>query len=277
MEKNDDVAAKAADDAMSSLFPQNEAFGESVDGLEGNDGPDEGEDGSSALEVSERPVNTSVLDAMSFEERIEHLARAVKRNPLQREILYKALKFCITRRLLPDVEEMIASCPEFEGAGQSPFFLLRFVVQAGGIEVFEIDEEGEEVTDDRKAGLSEDEIDDLVAQYAYETNDIGKTVVEQMSPKNRMIELLEIEPAYYDTYIEVLGFLEEKQSFAAIDTLLRGREVLMANRDPSDRPIQPSVFIDKLERAGGIYWEKGWVVTEEGKELLETLRERNQA
>ena len=234
------------------------------------------DDVSKYTDVAERENAAVSLDSMTFEERIALLERSVKRNPLHREVLYKTLKYCMERRLLPDVEETIASYPEFPGTAQSPYFLLNFLVKDGGIDVFELDEEGDVVTEERKEGLDEDAIDDLVVQYAYQTNDIGKTVVEEMSPKNRLIELLGIVPEYYDTYIEVLGFLEEKKSFAAVDTLLRGREVLMATRGPDERPLQPSVFIDKLERAGGIYWDGGWIITPEGKELLETLKERNE-
>ncbi|MDR1184028.1 MAG: hypothetical protein LBK67_04455 [Coriobacteriales bacterium] len=208
------------------------------------------------------------------QERVDSLKMVVTRSPLQREIKYKTLKFCCSRRILPEVEDFIASCPEFASAEQSPFFLLRFLLEGGGIDAFELDEEGNVVTDECKEGLTEDEIDDLVVQFAYETNEVGRELVELMSPKQRLLKLLEITPEYYDTFVEVLDFLTTKRSFADVDTLLRGDDVLMVGRDPDDRPAQPSVFVDKLEKAGGIYWEEGWVITEEGREVLEMLRER---
>jgi len=225
------------------------------------------------VEVTTRPEPPD-LDTMDFEDRIALLKRTVTRNPLHREIHYKTLKFCCDRHILPEVEDFIASCPEFSASTQSPFFLLKFLLKGGGIEVYEVDINGEVVTDAQKEGLSEDEIDDLVEQFAYETNEVGRELVKRMSPYNRLLELLEITPEYYDTFIEVLEYLTEKRSMADVDTLLRGRDVLMAGRDPGDRPIQPSVFIDKLEKTGGIYWEKGWLVSEEGRELLTTLEER---
>ena len=225
------------------------------------------------VEVTTRPAQVN-LEGKSFEELVEHLRMVVTRNPLYREIHYKTLKFCCERRILPEVEEYIASCPEFPATTQSPYFLLQFLLQGGGIDVFELDVHGEVVVDEQKNDLTEDEIDDLVEQIAYETNEVGRELVERMSPHNRLLELLEISPEYYDTFIEVLHYLSERRTMASVDTLLRGRDVLMAGRDPSDRPIQPSVFVDKLERAGGIYWEKGWLITEEGRELLEKLEER---
>jgi hypothetical protein len=207
-----------------------------------------------------------------FGERVAFLKKVVTRSPLQREIKYKTLKFCCSRHILPEVEDFITSCPEFASAEQSPFFLLRFLLEGGGLDVLELDEEGNVVTDERKEGLTEDEIDDLVVQFAYETNEVGRELVELMSPKQRLLELLETTPEYYDTFVEVLDFLTAKRSFADVDTLLRGRDVLMAGRVPNDRPAQPSVFVDKLEKTGGIYWEQGWITTEEGREVVEMLR-----
>jgi len=202
------------------------------------------------------------------------LDAVVRRNPLNREIHFKTLAFCCQRRLLPEVEDFIAACPEFSSTDQSPYFLLQFLLKGNGLDSFEVDAAGQVIRPEQKEGLSEDEIDDLVAQYAYETNAVGRQYIKLNSPQNRLLELLNVTPEYYDTYIEVLGFLTEKRSLASVDTLLRGRQVLMVNRDPDDRPIQPSVFIDKLERAGGIFWEKGWQITPEGRELLQILEER---
>jgi len=222
------------------------------------------------LELSSE-LNLEPNSELSFEERLKHLSSSAKRNPLHREINYKTLKFCAERRILPEVEDFIAGCPEFKKASQSPYFLLLFLLKGGGIDTFELDEAGAVIEPAQKEGLTEDEIDDLIAQFAYQTNEVGLAFVEQMNPKNRLLEMLDIEPAYYETYTEVLEFLTEKRSMAEIDTLLRGREALMANRKPDDRPIQPSVFVDKLEKAGGIFWESGWIITPEGRELLATL------
>ena len=234
---------------------------------------DPAKEGPAYLDVSKRHAAKD-LESLSFEERVEHLKATIVRHPLHREIHYKTLRFCLERHTLPEVEEFIASCPEFPSAVQSPYYLLQFLIKGGGTIVYELDENGEIVLPEQKEGLTEDEIDDLVAQIAFETNEFGRELAERMSPKNRLLELLSITSDYYDTFIEVLDFLNEKRSFGDVDDLLRGRDVLMAGRDPHDRPIQPSVFVDKLEKAGGIVWKDGWIITEEAKELLVTLKER---
>jgi hypothetical protein len=220
-------------------------------------------------------------DADSFEEsdpeqRYKRLRNYVFSNPLHREINYRVLKYCRERRLLGDLEQHIGDYPEFKSARQSQYFLIMWLRQHGGLAELELDEGGDVVSPEQKEGLTEDEVDDLVATLAYETTDVGLVIVEEMDPKHRLVELLKIEPRHYDTYIEVLEFLQEPRGFAKVDSLLRGREVLKVGRDALDQPMQPSVFVDRLERAGGIFWDEGWMITTEGKELLETIKERVQ-
>jgi hypothetical protein len=208
------------------------------------------------------------LGELSFEERLRTLEEVVCRNPQNREIHYKTLKYLDEFRVLPDVEGFIQACPEFSSATQSPYFLLLFLIKGGGIDCFELDCNGAIIHEGQKAGLDEDQLDDLIAQFAYQSNEVGRTFVNSFSPENRLHKLLQESPDYHDTYLEILQFLTEKQSMANIDTLLRGRDVLMANREPDDRPVQPSVFIDKLEKVGAIYWDSGWTTSPELHDFL---------
>ncbi|MCL1847914.1 MAG: hypothetical protein FWF91_08160 [Coriobacteriia bacterium] len=248
---------------------------EALDPTLNNEGVEEAkEEVSLAIADISRRHQEKDLSVLDFEERVDHLRTVVIRNPMHRELFYKTLAYCQERHILPEVEDFIQSCPEFLSTAQSPYYLLMFLIKGGGTEVLELGEDGELILPEEKEGLTEDEIDDLVVELAFETNEFGRALVEKMSPKNRLLELLDITPAYFDTFIEVLDFLTEKRSMADVDSLLRGRDVLMAGRTQDERPIQPSVFIDKLEKAGGIYWEKGWIITDAGRELLNTLEER---
>jgi hypothetical protein len=194
-------------------------------------------------------------------------------NPLYRSILFRILTCCDgTRRALPELEERIATYPEFAQSVHPQYFLIMWLVESGALDMFEMDDEGKVLTDERKAGRSVDEIDDLVAGWSFETNETGRRVIEDFSPKHRLIELLDIVPERYETYVELLEFLQTKRAFAEVDALLRGREILMSGRDADDRPMQPSVFVDKLAACGGITFNDGWMITQEGKELLDTIR-----
>jgi hypothetical protein len=214
------------------------------------------------------------LDELTLEQKVDKVIQAVIQQPLNREVLYKILKHCKQRRILQELEQHIATYPEFAQALQPQYYLIMWLVDEGGLTLYELDINKAEVTPEQKQGLTEDEIDDLVEYMAFETTEAGEIAVDLLDPKHRLIELLEIVPEWYDTYVEILGFLEQRRPFAEIDSLLRDRETLFIGRKPGDRPMQPSVFIDKLEAAGGISWQDGWMITSEGKELLETIRER---
>ena len=207
-----------------------------------------------------------------FEERLYDLERAVVRQPLHREILYRTLAFCETGRLLREVEEEIESYPEFQHAVQDQYHLALVLERAGGLERIELDEDGEVVTADRKAGLSEDEVDDLVYDVRFETTELGREFVSRHTPKARLEELLDLVPARRSTYVEVLEFCEEPRSYDEVKKLLEGRDVLHAGEDGTRQPIQPSVFLDKLERAGAVVWDGAWRLTEGGKDFLGELK-----
>jgi hypothetical protein len=209
-----------------------------------------------------------------FEEAFAALRRFVYSSPLTREMFYRMLTYCRIPRLEADLEDHILTFLEFKSARQSQYVLIMWLVEKGGLIKNEIDGQGEVIDADRKLGLSEDEIDDLVAGYTYQSSPVGLALAEEMDPKHRLMGLLNIVPEHYETYVEVLEFLGEKKSFAKVNGLLRGRAVLTSGRGATEEPLQPSVFIDKLEKAGGIVWQDGWMTTREGKELLETIKAR---
>lgn len=208
-----------------------------------------------------------------FEERLADLERAVTRHPLHREILYRTLAFCEQRRELTAIEGEIASYPEFRRATQDQYHLVEMLEHTGGLTRTPLDAEGADVTPERLEGLSEDEADDLVATYAFQTTDVGCALVEQHTPRARLIELMGLVPERADTYAELMSYIEEKpRTYADICSLLKGRPALIRLADDGEpQEMQPSVFLDKLEQAGGVEWNDGWVLTDEGRQFLDEL------
>jgi hypothetical protein len=206
---------------------------------------------------------------------LEETRKLFVQNSASRNLLYSILAHCAPqRRELHELEEFIQASPEFQTTTQPPYFLIKWLVEAGSLDEVALDEAGEDITPERVVGLTEDEVYDLIGAYTYATNDVGRAIIEEFNPKHRLITLLDIAPDRYDTYVEVLGFLTQRRTYMEVDELLRGRPVLLSGRQPGDRPMQPSVFVDKLAAAGGIGWDEGWIITEEGKELLDTLKDR---
>lgn len=215
-------------------------------------------------------------EELSFDEKLTVLGTTVMRHPLNREILYKTLAYCREERPLREAEDYIASLPQFELATQNQYYLLMSLVKAHGLEFIERDDAGHRVTAAMKEGLTEDEADDLVASWSFKTTEVGTYFVDYNQPRARLIDLFNLVPERADTYAELLEFVgEAPRSYAQIEQLLTGRPALQTIIDGRVETMQPSVFVDKLERAGALVWKEGWVLTEEGRSHLEELRSLN--
>lgn len=219
-------------------------------------------------------ADAGYIDPVVFGRMVAKVTEAVTRNPLQRELFYKVLSFCQESKPLREIEQMVMALPGFERTSANAYHFIAVMENAGGLERFELDDEGDVVDDARKAGLTEDEIDDLVAEYAFMTTPAGQAVVEQHTPRARIIELLGLVPERRDTYIELMEFLaEEPRTYNEVTQLLDGRDVLW-HLDSKGNPelMQPSVFLDKLHDAAAIEWHQGWQLSEEGHAYLDELK-----
>lgn len=227
-----------------------------------------------SISREDKPVG----DGLAFEEKLAILNKTVMRHPLNREILYKALAFCAEERPLREAEDFIAALPQFSLATQNQYAMLKTLVKAYGLCLIERDAEGAEVLPAQKEGLTEDEVDDLVVSVAFKTTEVGAYFVEYNKPSARLVDLLNLDPARTDTYREVLEFVgEAPRPYSQIETLLAGRPALQTVIDGRAETMQPSVFVDKLERAGALVWKDGWTLTEEGREFLRDLKENGRA
>ena len=231
-------------------------------------------EGDSLDDVQACEADAGYIDPVVFGRMVAKVTEAVTRNPLQRELFYKVLSFCQESKPLREIEQMVMALPDFERTSANAYHFIAVMENAGGLERFELDDEGDVVDDARKAGLTEDEIDDLVAEYAFMTTPAGQAVVEQHTPRARIIELLGLVPERRDTYIELMEFLaEEPRTYNEVTQLLDGRDVLW-HLDSKGNPelMQPSVFLDKLHDAAAIEWHQGWQLSEEGHAYLDELK-----
>ncbi len=245
------------------------AFEEPIPAVQG-DGAEE-----SAVTDKSEEASVPTIEELTFDQAYDILGRCVTRHPLNRDVLYDALVYCAEERILRDAENHLAALPAFATATQNQYFLLMSLVKAYGLDYIERDEAGELVTADRKEGLTEDEIDDLVATVSFKTTEVGLSFVEQNKPQARLVSLLQLNPERVDTYREVLEFVDgQPRSYNDIKELLAGRPVLQTFIDGKLETMQPSVFVDKLERAGALVWNNGWTLTREGKEFLIDLQNK---
>lgn len=120
--------------------------------------------------------------------------------------------------------------------------------------------------------MTENEVDDLVVGFAYETTEVGRAVAERLDPHRRFAELVEAAPEREPLYRALLNLLRVKRTFAEVDSYVRGSEGAMVLAQAGVGGMQPSVFVDKLERAGVLFYDGGWQATEAGIEVLDGVR-----
>lgn len=257
-------------DLRNAEYGRDVSWGDADDGIESDNGMlDPAETDLASSEATPEKPNAG---AWSQEKCLDFLEREVCRHPLNRELLYKTLELCLDSLELSALEQRMLSFPEAAQATQDPYHLVCLLEDAGGLRRTELDGEGREVTDLQKRELTEDEADDLVASVLFETTETGRTFVRQHDPRRRFAELLDAEPVRKNCYIELLGFCNERpRPYTEIETLLRSNAVLLSEKK-SGLPLQPSVFVDKLERAGILEWRDGWSLSQEGRGCLDALR-----
>lgn len=209
-----------------------------------------------------------------FEERYEKLMGVVSNKPSHREMLLRTLAFCTEERPFPLVEETIAGYPEFEVADQNPYRLIMYLVDGGGLEMFEVDADGAHIETARKEGLTEDEIDDMIAGYALASTDVGTKLAEDLSTERRLNDLFSMFSDRASHYLDLLDFCKDPRTFKDIEKLFAGRDLsaLKTLHPESGLAIKPTVFVDNMEKAGAIVWKGNrWVITKEGEAFLELI------
>jgi hypothetical protein len=245
--------------------------GEEHEGIEVR--ADEGTDEAAQPTKAAESIEATPPDELTFEQKVDHTVHLLLSNTLNRPTLYRILSATATEPMrLFDLEDLIQATPEFKSATQPPYFLIEWLVNAEALSFTEVDAQGMPITDEQREGKTEDEIDDLIEDMIIETTDVGREVLNVFDPQQRLTELLQGHPDRLDTYLEVLEFLTEKHSYGEVDRLLRDRPVLMSGRTQGDRPMQPSVFVDKLAATGSILYDDGWIITPEGRTVLEAFR-----
>ena len=206
----------------------------------------------------------------SSDEKLAELQYAIARQPLLREILYKTLQFCRVEANLETLEKEVASFPEYATCRYSAVALANILVKHYGLKLVEHSSDGSVVQEADKKGLSEDEVDDLVAFVSYVTTPEGEVLVEQHEPAFRLAQLLEVDSSYDAVYQELLEYLyEQPRSYNDVKNHFKNEPLSSHIVGGNLQSMQPSVFVDRLERAGAIVWNGGWTLSDAGMEYVE--------
>ena len=210
----------------------------------------------------------TVCGAPGVDRALAGLDALLRGAPLHREVYVRLLEFCKERRPLAGAEDAVRSWPQARQIAQSPYRLIRDLVDEGGLDWIELDEAGVRITPERTAGLSCEEAEDLVTSYAVETTAIGADAAEMWSPARRLNDLVASAPERSEAFAEILALCDTPQRLASIGELLERMGFLDTLRAINGQPLKPSYFVDVLERAGGLEWDGAWRTTEAGRRLM---------
>ena len=207
------------------------------------------------------------------EAEVAHLLEIVYRHPRHRELYYKALAFCEGERTVDEAEDFIEEQPEYAGALQTSTVLVNVLIEQGGLAYREYDAEGAPITDERAAtlkdeGATDDDLFDMVARRTVRTTPAGCAVVSLLEPKQRIASYVASVPERTRVYKKLLVFCETPRTLDEIKSLLEGDSALEPSERTAWQKLHASYFIDRMDEAGGLAWQGGWVTTEAGRAFL---------
>ncbi len=184
----------------------------------------------------------NAIETSDLESATTRVLKKVSAEPAYTAVLYKILEFCEPSRSWDEIARKVASLPEMKTALQSPRVLLSWLVESGGVEQISA-EAGDK-------------------SPRWRTTEAGMNLVRGESPSNRLMQMLARNPIYRDVYLNVLRSCAVPKARTEIESMLEDNPAL------ENPKVYASVFIDSLERAGGLEWNEKWRTTEAGDALV---------
>ena len=214
------------------------------------------------------------LAAMDFDERVDAALASLKRRTTFRDILYGLLDFCMEERPYEEIEPYVESFVEFHRNRQSPRRYVQVLLRTGALEEIELDEQGEPITDEARnraveEGLDPDDLDTLVFDWRVVTTDVGRAAYERFTPSSRIADLIGADPEREAAFVDIMAFCRKSRFMGQIVDEFAGKAYLGIDEE-NRLPRQPSAYVEKLDRAGAVFWDgKCWTLTEEGETFLQ--------
>jgi hypothetical protein len=216
------------------------------------------------------------LVELPFDQRVEKTMACLRRRESFRKILYGLLKFCEQERTYDEIDAHVRCYPESEANRQSSRRYVFFLRRTGALEEVEYDANGDAVTDDvraekRAAGMAEEAIEDLGVEQRVMTTEVGRKAIRLDDPGLRLCDLLVEKESRLSTYRRLLEFCAIPRQLEEIASFLADDPGLEIDHGTGVAGMQPNAYISKLDQAGGLVWNDGWVATEEGLKSIAAL------
>lgn len=226
-----------------------------------------------------QPAAASAPAAQPDEADVAHLLETVYRHPRHRELYYKTLAFCQEERTVDEAEDFLEEQPEFTSALQMSTVLVNVLIEEGGLAYSEYDAQGVLITEDRleelrTQGADEDSLYDLVWRRCVTATPAARAVIALLDPAQRVRSYATSVPERMRIYRTLLDFCLTPRALDDIRELLDGDPALAPSERTSWQKLHASFFIDRMDEAGGLVWQGGWVTTAAGRAFLATDDDR---
>lgn len=210
------------------------------------------------------------------EELVAGVLDIIYRHPRHRELYYKALAFCAQERTVDEAEDYLEAQPEFASALQASTTLINVLIEEGGLAYREYDAQGTAITEEslaaaREAGVTKDELYEQVARRTVRTTSAGNAAVALLDPAKRVSSYVLSVPERTHVYRKLLQFCTTPRALDEIKALIDGDPALEPTARTSWQKLHAVHFIDRMDEAGGLVWNNGWVTTEAGRAFLDSV------
>ena len=215
-----------------------------------------------------RPAGTDLPD--SSEASIDSVLTCIGSRNSLRAVLYKTLAFCEEEQEFSCVEAFISRTDEyrFSHLMQTPYALIHMLIDAGGLAVRGLDDQGRQLDEVGSGGLTPVDLQALADTFFVRTTDAGVAAIRLISPERRLDALLRQHPHRAETCFAFMRLCETPRTLAQIKEFYENTPGLAADVVQTHHRLSADFYIDKLDKAGVLVWRGAWTLNEAGRRLL---------
>ncbi|OUO92528.1 hypothetical protein B5F40_01150 [Gordonibacter sp. An230] len=184
----------------------------------------------------------------------ENIKRRISAEPRYEKALYRILGDCLDPIAFSDLEPKICAYPEMHVQLYEPATLVSWLVESGALKASDAAE---------AADSGSDATDDGAVDVVLVATEAGERVWAQHEEADEVARLIETAGSADPAYRRVLELCRIPRSKREVEQALVAEGLLDV------RKRQVSCYLDKLEKAGGLVWNKGWTTTGQGLTQLD--------